>query len=123
MRLATFNVLHGRSIDDELVDPARLEDSVRRLDADVLALQEVDRDQPRSGGLDVTGVVARAVGAADSRFVPPLTGTPGFDWSAAAPDEPAGTPAYGIALVSRLPVEAWVTLPLGASPARVPVLN
>jgi endonuclease/exonuclease/phosphatase family metal-dependent hydrolase len=122
MRLATFNVLHGRSIDDGLVDRGRLADAARSLDADVLALQEVDRDQARSGGLDVTAAVAGATGALDSRFVPTLTGTPGFDWSAAALDEPPGAPAYGIGLVSRLPVQEWVPLALGASPARLPVV-
>ncbi|MEV6815065.1 endonuclease/exonuclease/phosphatase family protein, partial [Micromonospora sp. NPDC051296] len=52
MRLATFNLLHGRSLTDGLVDPARLAAAVSDLDADVLALQEVDRDQSRSGNLD-----------------------------------------------------------------------
>ena len=48
MRLATFNILHGRSIQDGVVDLDRLADAIRLLDADILALQEVDRDQPRS---------------------------------------------------------------------------
>ncbi|MGK5523302.1 endonuclease/exonuclease/phosphatase family protein, partial [Micromonospora sp. URMC 107] len=54
MRLATFNLLHGRSLADGLVDPDRLTAAVTALDADVLALQEVDRDQSRSGKLDLT---------------------------------------------------------------------
>lgn len=97
-------------------------EAARSLAADVLALQEVDRDQDRSSGLDLTASIAEALGAQASRFLPTLTGTPGFDWEAARPDEPAGRPAYGIAIVSRLPVERWVPLPLGASPARLPVL-
>ncbi len=40
MRLATFNLLHGRSLADGLVDPARLTAAVAALDADVLALQD-----------------------------------------------------------------------------------
>ena len=49
MRLATFNILHGRSSHDGVVDagPARAT-ACSALDADVLALQEVDLDQPRS---------------------------------------------------------------------------
>jgi endonuclease/exonuclease/phosphatase family metal-dependent hydrolase len=43
MRLATSNILHGRSPADGLVDLTRLADAVRTLDADVLALHEVDR--------------------------------------------------------------------------------
>ena len=48
MRLATFNILHGRSQHDGEVDLDRLASAVRTLDADILALQEVNRDQPRS---------------------------------------------------------------------------
>ena len=58
MRLATFNLLHGRSLTDGLVDPDRLAAAVTALDADVLALQEVDRDQSRSGNLDLTAIAA-----------------------------------------------------------------
>ncbi len=39
MRLATFNILHGRSLVDGRVDVARFADAVRGSDADVLALQ------------------------------------------------------------------------------------
>jgi endonuclease/exonuclease/phosphatase family metal-dependent hydrolase len=49
VRLATFNLLHGQSLDDGQVRADRLHAAVAHLDADVLALQEVDRDQPRSG--------------------------------------------------------------------------
>lgn len=122
MRLATFNVLHGRSLTDGLVHPARVADAVRGLDADVLALQEVDHGQDRSGQLDLTAVAAVTMGTAHSRFVPTLIGTPGSHWEAAEPDEPPGRPAYGIGLVSRLPVLEWVPIPLGASPARLPVM-
>ncbi len=63
VRLATFNVLHGRSPRDGRVDLDRFASVVRALDADVLALQEVDRDQPRSHGADLTAVAAEAMGA------------------------------------------------------------
>ena len=66
MRMATFNILHGRSIDDGKVDVDRLADCVRRLDADVLALHEVDCDQPRSAMADLTAVAAEAMGATTS---------------------------------------------------------
>jgi endonuclease/exonuclease/phosphatase family metal-dependent hydrolase len=61
MRMATFNILHGRSVDDEDVHVDWLADFVRRLDADVLALQEVDCDQPRSAMADLTAIAAEAV--------------------------------------------------------------
>src|SRR4051794_9237043 len=121
MRLVSFNLLHGMSLSDGRVDRQRICSVVAALDADVLALQEVDRDQPRSGGLDLTALAADALGAADSRFAPALVGTPGFDWRAARDDEPVGAAAYGIGLVSRVPVERWGTNPLGGSPMRVAV--
>ena len=46
MRIATFNILHGRSLDDGQVDVDRLASAVKSLYADVLGLQEVDSDQP-----------------------------------------------------------------------------
>lgn len=120
MRLATFNLLHGRSLTDGRVDAGRLREAVKLLDADVLGLQEVDRDQPRSHGLDLTAEVADALGAADSRFVAAISGTPGESWSPA--DGDVAGPAYGIGLVSRLPVRSWHVLRLPAAPVRSPVL-
>jgi hypothetical protein len=77
VRIATFNILHGRSPVDDRVDVERLAAAVKTLDADVLGLQEVDRDQPRSLGADLTAVAAEAMGAVDSQFVAALSGTPG----------------------------------------------
>ena len=105
MRLATFNILNGRSLDDDHVDVDRFADAIRSLDADVLALQEVDRDQPRSLGTDLTAVAAETMGAVAHRFVAALSGVPGVTWQAATGDEQPGTAAYGIALLSRFPVE------------------
>ncbi|MFC5139474.1 endonuclease/exonuclease/phosphatase family protein [Actinomycetospora rhizophila] len=123
MRLATFNLLHGRSPADGVVCPDRLRDAVAGLDADVLALQEVDHSQPRSGLVDQTALVADAAGARDALFVPALVGTPGQRWRAAGPDEsPDGEPTYGIGLVSRYPVARWLRLPLGTSRATLPLL-
>ena len=36
MRLATFNVLHGRSLADDRVDKERFAEAIASLDADVL---------------------------------------------------------------------------------------
>jgi endonuclease/exonuclease/phosphatase family metal-dependent hydrolase len=123
MRLASFNLLHGLAVSDGRVDPQRICAAVAALDVDVLALQEVDRDQPRSAQLDLTALAAEALGArpADSRFAPTLIGTPGFEWRATRDDDAPGTAAYGIGLVSRVPVERWSTIRLGASPVRLPV--
>ena len=121
VRLATFNVLHGRSPQDDGVDLDRFAAAVAELDADVLALQEVDRAQPRSHGADLTAVAAEAGGYVAHRFAPALSGLPG-KWSRARSTDAPGTPQYGVALLSRVPVRSWEVVPLPALPVRVPVL-
>ncbi|PPK92436.1 endonuclease/exonuclease/phosphatase family metal-dependent hydrolase [Kineococcus xinjiangensis] len=121
MRVATFNILHGRSPEDDRVDLDRFAAAVKDLDADVLGLQEVDRDQPRSFGADLTAVAAEAMGAPEHQFVAALRGTPGATWMAATGDEQPGSATYGIALLSRLPVHSWETVRLPAPPTRMPV--
>jgi endonuclease/exonuclease/phosphatase family metal-dependent hydrolase len=136
VRLATWNVLHGRSRQDGRVDLDRFAAAIGELDADVLALQEVDRAQPRSHGVDLTALAARALDAPHYRFVPAMTGEPGAwsptpssippdsGWVAATADSqavPAG-PAYGISLVSRHPVTEWRVLRLPPARVRLPTL-
>jgi endonuclease/exonuclease/phosphatase family metal-dependent hydrolase len=121
VRIATFNILHGRSPEDGRVDVDRLAKAVRTLDADVLGLQEVDRDQPRSLGADLTAVAAEAMGAVDSQFVAALSGTPGGTWMAATGEEQPGSASYGIALLSRFPVVSWRVVRLPPLRASVPL--
>ena len=121
MRLATFNILHGRSLTDGRVDVDRFASAVRDLDADVLALQEVDRDQPRSHGADLTAVAAEAMGAVEHRFAATLAGTPGL-WTSATGGGQPSTAEYGVALLSRLPVRSWEVISLPALRGRVPVV-
>lgn len=117
MRIATFNLLHGKTVSDGRVDADRLRAAVRTLDPDILALQEVDRDQPRSGHLDLTAIAAEAMGAADYLFAPALQGTPGGRWVRADADDPGG-PAYGVALLSRWKVREWTVTRLPGLPTR-----
>ena len=107
MRLATFNILHGRSLADGVVDLDRFAAAVRRLDADILALQEVDRAQPRSHLADLAAVAADAMGAVTHRFVAALSGTPGATWTAATEDDVPEAASYGVALLSRYPARSW----------------
>jgi endonuclease/exonuclease/phosphatase family metal-dependent hydrolase len=107
LRVATWNVAGARLGGGGPVDLAAAVAGVRALDADVIALQEVDRELARSGRQDQPLVVAEA-----------LAGTPGGEWSwsfapalvgddlrpLTGPDP--GGPAYGNVLLSRLPLEA-----------------
>lgn len=151
MRLVTWNVLHGCSPDDGRVDLDRFAAAVRSLDADVLALQEVDRGQARSHGADLAAVAAEAMGARERRFAAALVGPPGA-WSAAPDEERVGgpgaaaadatatlpataperlealvdpsprEPAYGVALISRLPVLSWQVVRVPPLRRPVPLL-
>ena len=126
VRVATFNLLHGRSIAHGGVDAHDLRAAARQLDADVVGLQEVDRHQERSGLVDQTAVVAEVLGAADWRFVPAVHGTPGpvVSWTSSSDDDGATTtgPTYGVGLVSRHPVREWAVRRFGPAPVSMPLM-
>ncbi|MCB7135724.1 endonuclease/exonuclease/phosphatase family protein [Cellulosimicrobium marinum] len=124
LRLATFNVLHGAA-PDGTVDPERFARAVAHLDADVLALQEVERDSPRSGRVDLVALAAQALGADEWHLAPTLRGRLGAYRRAARPGRGAprrrGVPTYGIGLVSRFPVDRWARTELARMPWRARV--
>jgi endonuclease/exonuclease/phosphatase family metal-dependent hydrolase len=161
VRLATFNLLHGVPVSGGMGEPERdekgrpiglppvaddtpLREAVAALDADVLGMQEVDVDQPRSGTVHQVRSAAEALGAAHWRFNPSVSGTPGFPgWveatdeqmalvnpapvaagSASAPSSAISTagPLYGVGLVSRLPVVEWRTTRFDPAPWSLPLL-
>lgn len=124
-------MLAGRSVDAGHSDPERLRAAVATLDADVVALQEVDSRLPRSGYADQAPLAATALAAAELRFLPTLTGTPGVRGWRPVTDppervlaDPAGevAPGYGIALVSRIPVDRWYGLRLFRGRGRYPLI-
>ncbi|NHC13267.1 endonuclease [Motilibacter sp. E257] len=125
MRLATFNLLHGISLQTGQAGGDELRAAVRELAPDVLGLQEADFRQDRSGGVEQVRAAAEELGAADWRFVPSLVGTPGLTrtWRPATEADADGTAAaYGIGLVSRWPVVRWAEMRFSAAPFRLPLL-
>ncbi|MBT0768004.1 endonuclease/exonuclease/phosphatase family protein [Kineosporia sp. J2-2] len=123
LRVASLNLFSGRTSRGLPAGPEALAEAVGRLDADVLGIQEVDRDQPRSGGTDQTSVAAQALGAGWKRFEPTVLGTPGEPgWTPATGTSSVG-PAYGIGLVSRVPVLEWHRLRLPPAGGRYPLVS
>ncbi|MEU3563483.1 endonuclease/exonuclease/phosphatase family protein [Kitasatospora sp. NPDC006786] len=144
VRLATFNVLHGQRLPADGHPPATapgtaavhpLVDAVASLDAEVVALQELDRFQERSGRVDQARAVAEATGAADWRYASAFhaRALPGRTWVRDRSEPglrvygPPGAghdgevPSHGIALLSRLPVLGWRARRFGAPPLAVPL--
>lgn len=126
LRLASFNLFSGRSLLDGSTDPDRMTAAAATLDADLLALQEVDRHQDRSGGIDQAARITHALGAVAHRFVPLVAGTPGVPgWRGGPRGEPDDAvpdgPSYGVALISRRPVISWHVLHLDPAAGRWPI--
>lgn len=121
LRLATFNTLHGAA-PDGTVDVERFARAVAYLDADVLALQEVERDSPRSQHADLVAVAAEALRADHRHLSPTLRGVAGAWVRAGRPGvgvrRVPGVSSYGIGLVSRFPVARWSRLELDRMPWR-----
>nr|WP_205861720.1 endonuclease/exonuclease/phosphatase family protein [Planosporangium flavigriseum] len=115
--------MHGRSLYDGRVDHDRIREAVAGLDADVLGMQEVDRDQPRSGGVDLAALAAGALGGrAAHRFAPAVIGTPGETFrTVTATDAGVGEPHYGVALATRWPMLSWRVARLPTARMRTPV--
>ena len=112
---------------------ATLIDAVSKLydDAhcDVIALQEVDVQQQRSGHGNQVAEVAEIIGAEHWAFAPAMYGTPGEKWrgikDAMVFDEKSSLPneaMYGIGIVSKVPVKRWHRINLGKAPLGMPLL-
>ncbi|MEI4278333.1 endonuclease/exonuclease/phosphatase family protein [Klenkia terrae] len=127
MRVGTLNLASGRGDDGVSASRDDLVAALAGLDVDVLALQEVDVDQPRSHRVHQPSAVAEVLGATDWRFAATLAGTPDpfASWTALDPALDDGAlvgPHYGVALLSRLPVRRWHVLGLTAGPLKLPLV-
>jgi endonuclease/exonuclease/phosphatase family metal-dependent hydrolase len=101
LRIVSYNIRHGRGTDD-LLDLERTAAALRRLEPDLVGLQEVDRGAERSGGVDQATELGRSL-AMTSLF-------------GAFMDYQGGE--YGMGMLSRHPVaRSWsIPLPEGKEP-------
>lgn len=126
LRLAGVNVASGLDRRSWTVDIDAVGRAVAELDADVVALQEVDHLLPRTGAVDQAAAVAAACAVGGRpwkhRFAAAVHGTPGdphtFRSAATTRWE---VPSYGIALLTRWQATDWQELRLASGRARLPV--
>ncbi len=102
IRLLAYNIKHGRG-NDGRVDLQRTADVIRRVRADVVALQEVDEKVERSGQLNQAKRLAELTGLSYHAF------GSFFDYQGGE---------YGMAIISRYPLRdiKRLRLPDGAEP-------
>jgi endonuclease/exonuclease/phosphatase family metal-dependent hydrolase len=110
---------------------AALHRAIAALASDVIAVQEIDFNLPRSGSVNQVAEVASAMGATDWAFAPSIVGTPGEKWRKLndsdaklihnkSSDVLAGS--YGIGIASKIKVLKWHRLELGNSPIGMPLV-
>jgi len=125
-RLASVNAASGRDLRTGRYDTAALADAVAALDADVVAVQEVDHLLSRSGRLDQTAFLASRIGGR-GHFVATVHGTPGAAQGVRDAHFTLGDePSYGIALIVRGSHDQGLgfrELRMPAGRGRLPVLD
>lgn len=116
MLVTTFNIQHGHPCAGGPRPVEQLAAAVRDLPGDLLALQEVDKGQARSGRVDQTAVLAQTLGYPWHRFAAAFGGQIyGLRRRPSSSHVPDGA-GYGVALLSRWPVLSWHVRPLRPGP-------
>jgi endonuclease/exonuclease/phosphatase family metal-dependent hydrolase len=121
----------------------RLLKAAELIDLDLLALQEVDFFQDRSNTIDQTALIAQGMGAQFYNFTPAIFGTPGEEWKPAELVKSTSSSrqtlttelsaesknylinqnsAYGVSIISKIPIIEICILELGRSPVGIPLL-
>lgn len=118
MRVVTANLQHGHPLVGGPDSGHALAGALAALDGDVVALQEVDVGQARSGRIDEAAVAAQALGLPHWRFAAEFAGQERGLRRPARPSHEPGRAGYGVALLSRWPVESWHVRPLRPGPPR-----
>ena len=91
LRVMTYNIHHAEGLDGK-VDLERIANVIRQSNADVIALQEVDKNTERTGSIDMPADLARLTGM-NVAFGANLDNFQGGQ--------------YGTAILSRFPIESY----------------
>jgi endonuclease/exonuclease/phosphatase family metal-dependent hydrolase len=136
MRIATWNLLHAMAIPPR---PANHQKDLREISAfiasqlrpDLIAFQEIDNFQERSGNLEQIKSIATYLGANYFFYAPTIIGTPGEKWQkhpthsthieTVFGNSKTQVASYGIGIVSKIPVTKWEILQLGRSRIGLPL--
>lgn len=132
MRLTSWNFLHGQLLDPAGFDSqsAALAGCLNEIASDLIALQEVDHQLPRTGEVNQSAEIAVSMGAQWWGFAPTITGTPSEKWEPLPAEQrvvitndshEAQLPSYGIAIISNQPVKKWLRCELGKSLIGMPL--
>lgn len=123
MKVISWNIFNGQAANPTQPIPpleASIRETITSAGADLLAVQEVDENQPRSGSVHQLEIIAEAMGAPYWGYARAVIGTPGFGWRKPTESEKiihseSTLPGYGIGLASRIPVKNWHRVDLPAS--------
>ncbi len=123
MKVISWNIFNGQAANPSQPIPPLVESlqaTIVSVGGDVLAVQEVDEKQARSGSVHQMEVIAEAMGAPYWGYARAVIGTPGFGWRKPTAEEKiiysdSSLPGYGIGLASKIPVKNWYRLDLPAS--------
>lgn len=135
MRVSSWNIMHGINLQRPTtngfpsIDPAELAAACAEISTDVLAVQELDQYQDRSGNLDQAALISEKTGLRNYRFTPTVLGNPDLGkkgWQPAAgsgfDQENASRQArYGIGLFTNYPVKNWYQLDLVGARVTTPI--
>lgn len=119
MLVVTSNIQHGHPLVGDSRTADRLAAAFRDVPGDLLALQEVDKGQARSGRVHETAVIAEALGFRWHRFAAAFAGSVRGVRRRPVPSHVPDDPGYGVALLSRWPVRSWHVRPLRAARPRL----
>jgi endonuclease/exonuclease/phosphatase family metal-dependent hydrolase len=100
--------------------------AINNLNADILAIHEVDYLQSRSNNSKQVEEIANNCGFSSWAFAPAITGTPGSSWKTSHElitnkNNQLLQTSYGIGLLSKIPVRNWHRLSLRKSPIGLPL--